>query len=336
MTTTPPDDDAMAELGVRLLVDAFRYRIAPLKATQKLAPLRHDRHLLPRINRQLAALLDGFHRDTQATADIQGFRDEGTDLLVKLQHDDKSKRYVCVQVKADNELVESGLANTLILQWQRSVERFDPLHYFIVLAGDMSLTSRQRAVRAVENAFAKKPKVSVVPPPYLASFLRLRRVELEALVTLVAHRGDPLVEEARLALASATAPQAALILLVAAHVATHPDAMRVSEVSANDWFARLLCSVNPIDEVGYLTTPVAKSLQTVRRPRETSAFSERFAVLLDSLEDDLEVDLDRLTLRICEWQALMSVMLQGAAKFGYGRDELVQYMIDILYPPVPA
>jgi hypothetical protein len=67
-------------------------------------------------------------------------------------------------------------------------------------------------VRNVHAAFAKKQRVQVIDPYYIATFLRLSQPQLDSLVTLTVRVGDPLLTDARAELAR-RAPLVAWVLL---------------------------------------------------------------------------------------------------------------------------
>jgi len=168
-----PQEAGTTALGRRLISNALRYRPAKADETRALAPMRHDADLLPQVTNQVRALLSGLHRDTHVEYDIQGMRDEGTDVLARLTSANAAV-FVCLQVKSHVELVKEEQVNNLRLQQSRSDDHYgENINYLICLAGDMTNDKVKTRVRSVHAAFAKKQRVQVIDPYYIATFLRL-------------------------------------------------------------------------------------------------------------------------------------------------------------------
>jgi hypothetical protein len=186
-------------LGQRLVANAFRYRTARPEETHIFRGLRHDADLVPKVTQQLRFLMEGFHRDTNVTYDIQGMSDEGSDVLLRLQSV-SSVSFIGVQIKSHVELGEKGIVADLRNQLSRSEDRYDPLlRWYIFLAADTSDAADRRTPRRLSDiraAFAKKRKVTIVDPVYSATFLCLSKAQMDSLTTLTLRTGDPLVEDA--------------------------------------------------------------------------------------------------------------------------------------------
>ena len=118
-----PHEAGTTALGRRLISNALRYRPAKVEDTKFLAPMRHDADLLPLVTSQLRALLSGLHRDAHVEYDIQGMRDEGTDVLVRLTAANATV-FVCLQVKSHLELAAEEQVNSLRLQQSRSDDHY--------------------------------------------------------------------------------------------------------------------------------------------------------------------------------------------------------------------
>ncbi|MEV6560751.1 hypothetical protein AB0M22_33875 [Nocardia sp. NPDC051756] len=224
---TQPDEDTDGRgriaLGRRLIANALRYSTAPIAQTASLRDLKHDADLLPRIQHQLRLLLDTFHRDSNVVYDIQGMRDLGCDLLVRLQTDNDA-RFIGLQVKSDIELQQDVVVNKLLLQYSTAVDHYSPmLDFYIVLAADLSVKGPQsRVVRAVQQAFSMKSDVKVVDPQYVATLLRLPTTTMDALITQTMRTGDPIMSAARLDLRRDPVEAAVILRLITAHLSGRP------------------------------------------------------------------------------------------------------------------
>jgi hypothetical protein len=235
-----PQEAGTTALGRRLISNALRYRPAKADDTKWLAPMRHDADLLPLVTSQLRALLSGLHRDTHVEYDIQGMRDEGTDVLVRLTAANAAV-FVCLQVKSHIELAKEEQVNNLRLQQSRSDDHYgENITYLICLAGDMTDTKIKTRVRSVHAAFAKKQRVQVIDPYYLATFLRLSQAQLDSLITLTVRVGDPLLTDARAELARQEPLVAGVLLRLVADSVAEPGLGSDPETLQSDvWLAEL-------------------------------------------------------------------------------------------------
>jgi hypothetical protein len=113
-------DGSSPDLGVRLILEAFRLYRVPVSQTRGLRDLRHDLHLLPQLRDQLDDLLRCIPADQHIEYDVQGLRDQGTDVVVRLAASGRES-YVCFQVKSHKEIEDSDLVAKLrVRSWPRT------------------------------------------------------------------------------------------------------------------------------------------------------------------------------------------------------------------------
>lgn len=187
-------------LAKRLIVRALRYRPALPAETAVLRNLAHDADLLPAIKRQLDSLLNLLPKELHITYDIQGLRDSGTDILIRLTSKGE-ETYVGLQVKSHKELIDQDLTNKLVLQWSESMDHWGKaMHLWCpILCADISSKNQslQQRLRSIRKVFAKKSGTNVIDPGYVYAFLNLRPTQMSSLVTLTARTGDPVIADAR-------------------------------------------------------------------------------------------------------------------------------------------
>lgn len=231
-------DMAYPNLGVRLILEAFRLRTARISETRILRDLRHDKDLLPLISDQLRALLLSIPADQHISYDVQGFGDQGTDIVVRLSADDK-QTYVCFQVKSHKELAAEDVTGKLRQQHSESVDHFgEKALWCLVLAADVSNADREleRRLRSIRKAFAKKPRTAVIDPPAVAGFARLSSTHMSGLVTLTLRSGDdPVLADARADLLRHPVQSAVLIRLVAETLTSDASTHFAAELADCPW-----------------------------------------------------------------------------------------------------
>jgi hypothetical protein len=339
-------------LGQRLVANAFRYRTARPQETRIFRYLRHDADLVPDVTQQLRFLMDGFHRDTNVTYDIQGLFDAGTDVLLRLQsaHD---SRFIGIQIKSHIELREKGLVMSLRDQLSRSEDRYDPLlRWYIFLGADISDKTDRRTfqrVRTIQAEFAKKPKVTIVDPVYAVTFLRLSKAQMDSLITLTLRSGDPLVEEAAADLRRHPVEAALLLRLVTNTVGREAVATTLEELQSDPWVREIALST-PLDEELYdpetgeypdeypegmsdLPKNVLRELITPKARQEEdnkSSWISRLAIHIDRLSDELDGDDVKFLVPVNLHPALYALAAEGRVKHDYESDELVEYLIDVI------
>ncbi|WP_367133258.1 hypothetical protein [Saccharothrix sp. HUAS TT1] len=191
------DDRGRVALGRRLISNALQYYPAAISQLSGLRNLKHDKDLLPLMQRQLRMLLDAFHRDTAAAYDIQGFTDQGCDVLIRLESA-AGPQFICIQVKSHDELANPEMVNKLLLQYGDADDHYAPMsNFYVALAADLNdAKKQQQVVRRVQQKFAKKSKARVVDPAYLATFLRMTPSTMDSIVTQTLRKGDPVMTAA--------------------------------------------------------------------------------------------------------------------------------------------
>ena len=89
-----------------MLAEILKGRRGRSADTERLASLRHDRDLCPRVHNRIKAMLDVYAAYRQDAHDIQGLRDEGVDILLKYRDRDDNEHLAGVQIKSHAEFDE--------------------------------------------------------------------------------------------------------------------------------------------------------------------------------------------------------------------------------------
>ena len=335
-------------LGQRLVANAFRYRTAKPQDTHVFRQFRHDADLVPRVTQQLRFLMEGFHRDTNVTYDIQGLYDAGTDVLLRLQSVNDC-RFIGVQIKSHKELGQKDLIVSLRDQLSRSEDRYSPLlRWYLFLGADISDQTDRRTfqrVRAIQSAFAKKPKVTIVDPVYAMTFLRLSKAQMDSLTTLTLRTGDPLVEDASADLRRHPVEAALLLRLVTNTVGREAAQTTFKELQSDPWL-REIALRTPRDNEQYdpesdddalvtsdLPNDVLRQMMTleVSEVRDTmSNWIPQLADHMDRLSGELDRDRVGFFAPVYLHPALYALATEGRVKHDLEFDELVDYLIDTI------
>lgn len=339
------DDEAVDALGSgrlvrRLLANALRFRLSAVSDTSRLKNLRHDADLLPEVRKQISFLLDGFHRDSHLTYDIQGLRDEGADILVRLHSPTGASRYICLQVKSHIELHDQSVVNKLQLQYSASEDEYAPITFFVILAADMTDKIRQKVVRSIQSSFKKKANVVVVEPQYTATFLSLRSSQMDAILTDAFRTGDPVLTEAKAQLSGMYIREIAVALVISSHLAVTGAWPRISDLKDHDWLSRVLSTYgtgkdldfDPFSGFNKHEPDVNVMLRDIA-PVANRYFAEIALARLLEMTDEFELEDDEtLRLAINANQALYCLAFEAVVRYDLDGEALINYLLDLLYP----
>ena len=162
-----------------LVFEFLQFRRAPTTATKEFKGLKHDSYLCPKVQRKLDQIKEAFNKYHKITYDIQGVRDQGTDVLIRETLGDQGNNFICFQIKSEDDFRDRNLLKNLKSQWFDTETRYQNLlDYYIVLCCDAE--KNKKKIRIVEAEFSTKTKVSIIDPEYALSFLRLGEVQIAA------------------------------------------------------------------------------------------------------------------------------------------------------------
>src|SRR5207249_11227356 len=84
------------------------YRESSVAETKQFEKLKHNEILCPRLEGQLNRIRDGFLKYYSVAYDVQGLRDQGTDVLLRYQTEDanpdEGARFIAFQIKGEWDL----------------------------------------------------------------------------------------------------------------------------------------------------------------------------------------------------------------------------------------
>jgi len=198
--------DVLPAVTVPELIKEMTRARRPESETRVFALWRHDADLLPKLVSRLNSLMNAIKKHPADVYDVQGLRDEGTDVFVKRP----GQPPVCFQVKSDSELDDKDIIDKLRLQFTRTLENYRPAEYYIVVCADYTgrgnaaegnasgkrpvtaharrkeekkrAQQRKNIVRRI-NELARIEGVTVIQPANALGMLRLSDAHLDALVT---------------------------------------------------------------------------------------------------------------------------------------------------------
>ncbi len=87
----------MGDIVQEVIYDLLQFRRATPESTRLFTRLMHDSDLCPKFQAKLELMLGAFRKYQQITYDLQGFKDRGSDVVVRQPSDDETK-FICLQL----------------------------------------------------------------------------------------------------------------------------------------------------------------------------------------------------------------------------------------------
>lgn len=151
--------------------------------TKRFADLAHNADLCPAFQKQIDAILGSYMRIKTDVRDVQGLRDQGTDVMLRYEDENGETIRVGLQIKSYKEIDDwknkkdgGGLIGTLKAQCADALHRGRVERWYIVLCADAKLHANQ--VRTVSSEFESYNNVTVVLPQNAMAFLEMDGLEL--------------------------------------------------------------------------------------------------------------------------------------------------------------
>src|SRR5262245_10343823 len=154
----------------RALFGAVTARRALPAVTASFRAKRHNVHLCPEMQERVDLLLRRVARQFTLTYDVQGLRDAGVDVLLRLSVGGDQPSFIGIQIKSDFE-VRPEIYRTLKSQYTDALNEYRDslLDYYVVLCWDQ--TTRATEIRNVEQGMHGLKNVHVIEPTFAWNFL---------------------------------------------------------------------------------------------------------------------------------------------------------------------
>lgn len=165
-----------------LLEEILRLRESPSEET-KAFTWKHER-LCDVINRKINILGESFLKYHHINYIVQGPRDQGVDILLKLREDDQPEKYIGIQVKSYYEIDDkkNDLSKNLKSGYFDAKSHYgDSLErYYILLCGDSE--KHKNRISSINTEFSKIQDTRVISPRYLHAFTTASDSTISALI----------------------------------------------------------------------------------------------------------------------------------------------------------
>jgi len=265
----------------KLIFELLQYERISAEKTSSFKQMHHNKDLCPGFRNKFEEVFSALQKYRKVSRDTQGFRDNGTDILVK-DGEAEDKYCICIQIKSEKCLNDKDYLKDLKAQYQDTLEFYGEeniVDYYIVLCCDA--TANINKIRAINGYWAKNKKVHIIEPEYSMMFLRLSLLQIDAVVKRKLGKDDIVIKEA-LGILQRLTPTEMAVLLYMLYERFYNDkySLSVNELE-NSSFLNIIYRTVPDHKRDWFFTDEAEQEET----EDTE--SETYVEIEDSHEEEL-------------------------------------------------
>lgn len=197
----------------RIIYHFLNFSRARRDETLRFKALKHNDDLCPGLRERIELILDYFHRYKKIAYDIQGMRDEGTDVILRYYVNEKA-HFICFQIKSYTDLKDSDYLRKLKAQYVDSQKRFEFEDYYIILATDEAEREERRKIRSIEADLNSIDNLTIIEPSKFLFFWQLKSAQIGAIIKSYIDQGDLLIQSALMTVTGLFKPQYCLIFSI--------------------------------------------------------------------------------------------------------------------------
>ncbi len=354
----------MVDVEKKLIYQFMQYKRSSLDDTKTFEKLPHNNKLCPKVQQQLEHIFSAFQKYRTITYDIQGFKDEGTDIVIRLSEEEKAY-YICFQIKSENDLKNKTYLNDIKGQYADTINHYnnDLLDYYILLCCNGK--SNKNKVRMIEASLGKLANVHVIESEFVLTFLKLGLLQIDAFIKSKIGSQDIIMRKA-LDVSSDLTPtkKAILYYFIWMHIYKNTSDVSIDEIISNEFIVKIYEIVpdfcdeyffeDELPDIDELTEYEKNELQ--RKPEfDGIEFSgcnyydnyyldlmrERGLSILERISFDLDALVDsyiyledsgRYKLFFKDVYPLIILMMDASVRYEYEDSELLFYMMDLFGP----
>jgi hypothetical protein len=180
-----------------LLEELLRFREVSTPATADFV-WSHEK-LCEKCKQQIETLGESFLKYRHIAYVVQGPRDQGVDVVLKSSSDEGVDSFVGIQIKSYAELDDKSndLSKNLKAGFHDTRGHYGTEldRYYIALCGDAKKHAKR--ISAITNEFVKEPKVRVIAPRHLHTFMNMPESTILAIVDSMLRKDDFVKAEAK-------------------------------------------------------------------------------------------------------------------------------------------
>jgi len=285
---------------------------------------------------KLESVFGAFEKYRRIVYDIQGPRDQGSDVIFRQIIDDKTY-FICFQIKSEDDIRDKTWLKTIKAQWVDSRNSYQNLlDYYILLCCDSRDSVTKNKIRLLESEFSRTKPIHIIEPEYVLSFLRLSLMQTDAIIKAKLGSED-IVYRNGLSFVTDFTPTEDAILYHMIYQKIYEGLDSIDEIAILDSeFIRYV----------YANTPDFDRDWFFEDEESTNDdFHQDYTIRKLGTRDRLSLDLEELKdiyirmskshgcyVNLLEVQPLVVLMMDGNERYGYTSDDLLFYMMDLFGP----
>ena len=289
----------------KIVFNLLTFRRGSSKATTYFKGKKHNKDLCPLLKEQLEKIHNSFNKFKKITYDIQGVRDNGTDVLIKDTSTEPS-RYICFQIKNEDDFKRGDCLKELKAQYFDSKTRFgNILNYYIFLCADIytdrstindkglkdksniSLNKQAQLnydmIRNITAEFSTESSIFVIEPTLSYTFLNMNLMQIDAIVKSIFGNEDIVYQNA-IDISSSLVPleSAILYFMIYDFITEQKLDFELQEIESSSILSTICNDIPDYNRYYYDTT-----IEEIRK----------------EFEDDFESDLDKVSFELLKQEA---------------------------------
>lgn len=302
--------------------------------TTEFYSLKHNTDLCPSIKDKIDDIVSKYNKYRTITYDIQGFKDEGTDVVVRLNYKDDTK-YICFQVKSNDDLKDANYLPKIKAQALDTQNSYgnNLLDYYILVCCDVTSNNVKKSninkLRQIEAAFNKVEKVHIIEPQYVMGFLKISSLQIDVVIKNKMSDEDIIIKNAIDVVIDLTPTERALLYYLSyQYIFKGNEGIIIEDIYYNNFICETYTKVKYYSRQWFFTDDNRYNKSKDKKRGTKQRIIEDLDFLsndhLDLLENNLIVLNVNLVLPI------ISLIIDGSIRYDYSESETLNYLMILL------
>ncbi|QSX04679.1 hypothetical protein JYG23_08145 [Sedimentibacter sp. zth1] len=304
--------------------------------TTEFYSLKHNTDLCPRIKVKIDDIVSKYNKYRTITYDIQGFKDEGTDVVVRLSYKNNTK-YICFQIKSNDDLKDANYLPKIKAQALDTQNSYGSnlLDYYILVCCDLTSNnvkkSNMNKLRQIEAAFNKVENIHVIEPSYVMGFLKISSLQMDVAIKNKMSNEDIIIKNAIDIVIDLTPTERALLYYLSyQYIFKGNEIIMIEDIYYNNFICETYIKVKDYSRQWFFIDDNKYNKSSYKdKKRKTK---QRIIEDLDFLSNDY-IDLlenNSVVLNINLVLPIISLILDGSIRYDYDESETLNYLMILL------
>ncbi len=335
----------------KIIFEVVTFARAKEDKTYFFKTVKHNFDLCPRYETQVDLIMQSLKEYQSIVYDIQGPRDCGTDIIIKLPRSDNETEHICFQIKSQDDLMSKDYLRILKAQYHDTKQKYNNLlDYYILLCCESY--SNKNKIRTVASDFAKEKKVHIITPEYSLMFYHLSVIYIDSIIKAKIGSQDVIYRKSLELLIDLTPTEKAILFyLIWLKVFKNVSAIKQNDILNSSFISEIYNEVPDYDKDWFLISEVTELHEKISDGHnyeedgmghlEGKTFGLRGLSIRDRIAEDLNVLEDDFILQnnfggydllYPTVYPLVVLLIDGHIRYEYVNDELLRYMMGLFAP----